>query len=451
MRIRRRRKAFLAVVLVVLAVRLVTELANRIVVGHRGQPISLVMTAVNDAGSASNNDPEQLDVNLTTSVDVRVDYPAYVPVLPRFVSVDDRRTFISDDNNRVYLAVPPSTHLTGRIRTVWNGVIRPGHECSWRTSDEEFSSRAHSERSTTYVNKTLCPLLVPDGQTFQHFVDGVLPKLGQLLTEAPQTAAAVDLFVVYRPRDAIIYDLLKCVGITSEQLLLVSTGSRQVLEARRVVDTCVTPSVHPRLARRASQLLRACQQTNTTSRAPCCNDSESQRTYHPDDQHRGLGGGTRYTPHHVCLTNSSALIVLLTRRWSRNGGRRLLNENAILEYLVGRFGRPRVALFGNRRVDLSTAAQLFSRAVAVVGVHGGAFYNIVLAPRGCVVVELMPLVVRHGTPVLLPPRRLAHTIVWRMADALGHTYWRLYDLTSSPRSDVTLSIDKLRSSLTGIT
>ena len=95
----------------------------------------------------------------------------------------------------------------------------------------------------------------------------------------------------------------------------------------------------------------------------------------------------------------------------------------------------------------ATASRLFSRAVAVVGIHGGAFYNVILARRRCVVVELMPLVARRRHV----PRRLAHTIIWRTADALGHIYWRLYAQTASPSGDVTLSINKLRSALAGVT
>lgn len=99
--------------------------------------------------------------------------------------------------------------------------------------------------------------MVPDGRTFQHFVDGVLPKLVQLLTAAPRLAAAVDSFVVYRPRDAVVFEMLGRVGVGRDRLTLVSPGDQQVLGARRLVDTCRTPPVHPRLARRAARLLQA--------------------------------------------------------------------------------------------------------------------------------------------------------------------------------------------------
>ena len=260
-RFRRRWRALVTVLFAILAVQLVVELANRIhhrITGRQILSTSRVTSAdVTDREGAASN-----DANLTV-FDLRVNYPVYVPSLPRFVNVDDRRAFLDDADNRVHLVVPPATAYrpTGRVRVFWNGVIRRGHECSWRTTDDEFAGGS-GERSVTYADKTLCPLLVPDGQTFQHFVDGVLPKLVQLLTAAPRVADAVDSFVVYRPRDAVIFELLERVGVGRDRLTLVSPGdaprSLQVFAAaRRVVDTCVTPPVHPRLARRASQLLQA--------------------------------------------------------------------------------------------------------------------------------------------------------------------------------------------------
>ena len=456
----RRWKELATAAVAILVVRVVLELPICI---RRSFLASQVMSAVTTDLASQLRDvqprPEELDIDLF-AVDLKVDYPVYVPSLPRFVSVDDRRSFIGDSDNRVYLAVPPAgaPPFTGRVRVVSNGVIWRNHECSWKTSDDEFNRLDDDGRSAIYVNRTVCPLLVPDGHTFQHFVDGVLPKLVQLLTEAPRLAAAVDTFVVYRPRDAVISEMLNRVGVTRQRLMLVapptSGESSPLLEARRLVDTCVTPSVHPRLWRRASHLLLACEDRGNQDahRRTSCLRSDRQRTTNSDlcRSRRRLGDAETVDVRHTerKFTNTSrSLIVLLSRRWTRNGGRRLLNENAVFDYLVDRFGRQRVARFGNGRVDLTTATALFSRAGAIVGVHGGAFYNIILAPSGCVVVELMPLVTRPGQ-LAAPPRRLAHTIVWRMADALGHIYWRVYSTTSSPRHDVSLAIDNLRSALT---
>lgn len=308
-RFRRRWTTLVIAVLAMSAVRLVLDLTNRVHLGMTGRqspPVSLAISTVTTENGRMRDGPssitgsEQLAVDLAT-VGVRIDYPIYVPSPPRFVNDYDRRAFFDDADNLGYFAAA-SHQLTGRVRVVWNGVIRPGHECSWKTSDEEFRPefRRHGDggRSTISVNKTLCPLLVPDGHTFQHFVDGVLPKLIQLLTEAPRLAAGVDQFVVYRPRDSIIYDLLERVGITRQRLMLVRRESLQSLQALNVVDTCVTPALHPRLWRRASQLLQPCQDRSNCDvhqRIGLYNESDDDR-----GQSRRLGEKTGDIQHGHC-------------------------------------------------------------------------------------------------------------------------------------------------------
>jgi Glycosyltransferase 61 len=157
-------------------------------------------------------------------------------------------------------------------------------------------------------------------------------------------------------------------------------------------------------------------------------------------------------------STSGGFVILLSRRWGRNRGRRLLNERQIFDELVRRFGTSKVVLYPGRtedgpsrdpppvrHLDMSSARRLFAAARLIVGVHGGAFYNIVMAPTNCTIAEVMPLIEsdRHR---FVPPG-LAHTIVWRMSAALGHFYWRLYVNTSSPHGDVTLPVERLRTVL----
>jgi len=153
--------------------------------------------------------------------------------------------------------------------------------------------------------------------------------------------------------------------------------------------------------------------------------------------------------------SSSRWIILLSRRRSRNRGRRLVNERLIFDQLVSRFGRSNVVLYPDRASSsgrhsggLAVARRLFSSARLVVGVHGGAFYNIVMAPVNCTVIEVMPFTNTFGRRYV--QQGLAHTIVWRMAAALGHNYWRLYEATSEGHSDVTLPVDRLHAVLDNI-
>ena len=55
--------------------------------------------------------------------------------------------------------------------------------------------------------------------------------------------------------------------------------------------------------------------------------------------------------------------------------------------------------------------ELFSQAEAVVGPHGSALTNIVFAPPGCVVVDMIPRAVKKKY------------VLWTLAEASGHRYW----------------------------
>jgi len=216
-----------------------------------------------------------------SEVDFRVElvYPTFTPLLPHFIDDFDRSFFVDDPTNRRYLSPPPIRELTGKVKVVRDGVIRVGgHECSWLTTDNEFMSNDTEERRHERLDTSstaLCPLLVPDGQTFQHFIDGVLPKIVQLHGVVGGSLAAVnrmkhcdDLkvtynnleYLMYRPRDHVIYEILEMLGISRRQMRFVTPPDYEklrenVIRSARLIDTCVTPAVHPTLWRRARHLL----------------------------------------------------------------------------------------------------------------------------------------------------------------------------------------------------
>ena len=198
--------------------------------------------------------------------------------MPHFIDDSDRQFFVDDPINQRYLSPPPSRELTGKVKIVRDGVIRVGgHECSWLTTDDEFVGNTSEEQMRHHIQNTspntLCPLLVPDGQTFQHFVDGVLPKLIQLLGVVGRSLVSVNKtsqcddikaynleYLLYRPRDRIIYEILEQLGISRPQMRFVpppdyEKPQESIIRSKRLIDTCVTPAVHPILWRRARRLL----------------------------------------------------------------------------------------------------------------------------------------------------------------------------------------------------
>lgn len=353
---------------------------------------------------ANGSSPFNLKVE---NLDVVLKYPTFIPALPRFTRDEDRLLFLSDATNRALLR-RERREATGRIRVIRDGAIRRYQECSSVTTVDDYFQRSQRTKvaGSEGPETPLCPLLVPDGHTFQHFVDGVLPKLVQLLSAAVnQTSLSVVRFVLFSPRDGIIREILRRIGITDDRLMFVPTSMDYVIESAVIVDTCVAPSLHPLLLRGAQRLLRLSSPGSTSS--------------------------------------SSSIVVLLTRKLSRNRGRRMINEREVIQLLTDEFGA-RLVVFRGQHV-LSDVIALFQRAAVVIGVHGGAMYNLSFCSAGTVVVELMP-VTAEGAML----RRLSHSIFWRMADALGQNYWRMYIRAHSMDGDVIVPLEKLRSVLNAI-
>jgi hypothetical protein len=230
----------------------------------------------------ANPDDVIMLANGDEDIDFRVElvYPTFIPQLPQFVDDADLEIFMNEPVNRRYLQPPSHRELVGKIKVIRDALIRVGrHECSWLSNDGEFarqsnatgSSRTSGNRNQTATPVAVCPLLVPDGHTFQHFVDGVMPKLVQLRGVLGGTPTSSNRcrshhvnddveYVLYRPRDPVIYEILERFGIGRRQLRLVPPpddgGARsEDIPATRLIDTCVAPAVHPVLWRRARMLL----------------------------------------------------------------------------------------------------------------------------------------------------------------------------------------------------
>jgi len=261
-----------------------------------------------------------LRINLMNEqFNVKFKYKRFTPSLPIFENDADKAQFLSDTINVEYFESerPEECLPIGRVRLIQNGTVDGSQECSWQTAPGEFlktrktKTRSRFSANVSFINDSfpheslpqtvLCPLLVPDGHTFQHFMDGVLPKIVQLLHTLVKHDVMYDMtYILYRPRDPIIYEILQKLGI-GHKCMFIAPSADFKLTTQRMVDACVTPAVHPELLQRARMML-------TTSFTNLDTEVSHQQRY----------------------------VILLSRRFSRNAGRRLLNEPEIIKYLRDR-------------------------------------------------------------------------------------------------------------------
>jgi capsular polysaccharide biosynthesis protein len=122
---------------------------------------------------------------------------------------------------------------------------------------------------------------------------------------------------------------------------------------------------------------------------------------------------------------------------SRNGlqKRQVVNEPEVVEYLAD-FGfetcRPET-------LTLREQFELFAHVEAAVSTHGSGWTNMLFAPEGAVVVDMIPAHMTHLSYVF-----------WTMCEALGHAYWYFVADTvpgKGRRSDAHVPMDKLASTI----
>ncbi len=341
--------------------------------------------------------PESMAVHLRQELVKRkvihLEYEPFTFSEPEFSSEEDRKLFLMNAMNTQHLSQTPRNRTAGLVTLSLNAMVHGGIDCGWRSRLEQFQSKSYVARKKTRRYDILAPLLVPDSFAFQHFLDGVLPKLVQAY---PFLIASDVKLLIYQPRDAIILEMYQRLGFHKSQLVFYSSGT---VYADVMINTCVTPPLHYSLWRAARSMLGV--------------------------------------PAQLPVARGNAHVILLTRAKSLNSGRRLVNSDNVTSVLRKRYGRRLVIFRGG--YNLNQSIELFSRASLMVGVHGGAFNNMFYATKGTAVVEVMPTKTDGQIS-----NTLAHTILWLSAVMLEEQYWRICESPLNPQGDVQLSISKLK-------
>lgn len=334
--------------------------------------------------------PSSVDSARMRLTTVTIDYTDFRLDEPKFTNGRDRELFHKLQGNVNAIGNFPKGMLRGVIRYISGGLASHSFDCSWQTSLRQFAARTWmpARQQVPYLS----PLLVPDGGSFQHFVDGVLPKLMQ----ARDILLAANVSVLLHPPGGrIIGQMLSRLGFSTNSLIYYYGG---YYKSGHQVNACVTPPYHPTLWSKARRLLGVNDQLK-------------------DD--------------------ANWLIILMLRTRSWKAGRHIVNVTPLLQTLRARYGARLHVFYGEN--DLDKAKALFSRARALVGVHGGAFYNMLFAPLNTTVVEIMPTL-DSGTVL---PSYAAHSAFWKLAQTMGHGYWRLAEVPLTSEGNVSVNITRL--------
>ena len=229
--------------------------------------------------------------------------------------------------------------------------------------------------------------MCPESWSWQHFLDGALPKLYHALPVIRLYNATV---LIQNPRDSIVLWILNRIpGLIFE---IFEHGG---YSADIIIDPCNTPFMNTRVWRGMQKLINP-------ERAP------SQILWD--------------------------FVLFVRRSKTRNGGRKILNEEEVVQTLNYN-GRGVVVDPSDCNTDV--IVNLMQQTKLVVGVHGGAMFNIIFANPGTKVVEIFPFDAARNKIFL----KHSGSMVYAFSALLNMPYTRM--MANSKDSNVYVSADAL--------
>lgn len=307
--------------------------------------------------------------------------------LNQFSSWDCRKfPSLCSDPSAILIMQEPK-YLEGRVDVIANGVVSHNLDCGW-PADHSQSENPFDSRLVGHFRGTLVPLVVPEGLSFQHFVDGVLPKLVILmdvLQKEPSYTIAMDMRIVKdMPKQMMERMGLFRGTVTSWGSLPWKNGR---LYADKLIMGCKVPPLHPELWQKAQDLFDL----------PWKKEGWKQKR-------------------HIVL-------YLSRKQGTNNPGRDVVNENQLVEELrkwSNKKGFELVVFAASNYKTLDDLFTLLADVDAVIGPHGGAFYNMLFMRRGITVIEFMP-----DTRLFLSTVQAVHLIIYLQASLLGNNYFNI--------------------------
>ena len=331
----------------------------------------------------------------------RACYPPFNWSIPNGFSDSDLSLFwMQPENHRHFLDTNASDHC-GVVRVVHNGEIsQPFTVQSNVTHFLNVDTTTLPSHNSHPVHSNLLVLTGHAGEYFQHFFDNIGPQLTIALDAlglVPRDLSVLVNTSVYFP---VVERLWRRLGF-SKIIRVPPDGYRSIHSAETLIIVESCPMVHPQLFSKLRNGLK------------------------PRSARRDT-------------------IVWLSRKRTHcfYPQRFISNEDDVVSMLQRVFTRERVVVYDHKRFSFSETLELFSRAKAMIGAHGGAFYNQFYAPRQTVIVEILP-VTRHGLypdqPSAERTPSFSHMAVWSNSLLLGQPFWRFYAIAHRESFEVNVS------------
>ena len=317
----------------------------------------------------------------------RICHPPFNWSLPKGLDKNTEKLFWAQPENMRHFLDTNSSEHCGIVRVVINGIVQM-----------PFS---HLTNTTHFVNARMAPrriskpkydsLIVLTGHWgffFQHFFDNIGPQLSMMNTLLGEYLHNIPVLVDTSTLFPVVPKLWERIGFPE----IIQSQQNEAYSARVLFYIESTPMVHPLFFQDLRNLLHI---------------SEGDPKY----------------------------IIWCTRKLTTSfyNQRFLYNEQQVINFLKKTFGF-RLIVFSHSDYTLDETIELFSHAKAIIGVHGGAFYNQFYAPKDCVIIEILPVKENGAYPdqkSLDDQPSFAHMAVWSNSQLIGQKFYRFYQITDT--------------------
>ena len=353
----------------------------------------------------SNKDVKQISYSLA---------PFYIP-LPNFSDDEARNWFYSSSYYKFHSKRCPAgsceekgvlfndtkEHLSVNIFLVKNGLYL-NDDCGYNYGDEAIQRTFSNSDQTTVVYDKAILYPVPDGWSFQHFLDGIGPKLSHSRSYLQKYPDAKVIILQGVRFDRSVKEIWSMLGVKDSERII-HYNSNMKVGAHLLINPCRTPGIHPRLWQDARQMYWSISGLPKSK-------NESQM--------------------------NNLIYIQRTATNAMNGARLILNEEPFIKILrdyCSKYSLNYVQYDHSKDKDhIRSRIELFYHAKIIIGVHSGALSNMNFAQSGTTVIEIMPY--KHDSSSLPMTcsmfkvediKACAGYILYTQARLLNQSYWIL--------------------------
>ncbi len=228
--------------------------------------------------------------------------------------------------------------------------------------------------------------------SFQHLVDGILPKLVQLWDTLQEDKDIMMLVDYNIPRYPIVPKIWEHI-VPKERLVPFKSGT--VFHGASFHSSCNTPPLHPYLWQRMRDLFQ-------TEHKPF--HQRSNIVYFGRGHGNNFNSGRNVNNEEELLEGIEDFI----NQYNNNNDKKKNNATSLKLIRFDHGLHP----------NITDLIHFFRDAKVIIGPHGGSFYNMLFMSSGSLVIEFMP----HAPSRMMMNPNL---IIWQQAVMLDHTYYHL--------------------------